>query len=179
MPKRLPLPSRTALALAVAATVFLGCGDLAAAGDPGKLGTPLPKLALHTLDGKPFSLADHKGQVVVVDFWATWCGPCHIQARILEPIFRDYQGKGVKFFSVDLGEPPDRVKKFLAKKPLPYPTLLDPQDSAAERLQVYALPTVMILDKSGKIVFLQNSLVDGPTLRHALQTAGAPAVATR
>ncbi len=109
---------------------------------------------------------------MLVDFWATWCTPCHLQTRILEPIHRDYTAKGVKFFSVDLGESPEAVKKFLAKHPLPYPTLLDPQDSAAERLEVYALPTVMVLDKKGKIAFLQNSLVDGPTLRRVLQKAG-------
>ena len=166
--------SRTAaLALALATTLFFGCGGGASAGSPGKVGSAVPKLAFRTLDGKPFSFDDHKGQVVLVDFWATWCTPCHLQTRILEPIHRDYTAKGVKFFSVDLGESPEAVKKFLAKHPLPYPTLLDPQDSAAERLEVYALPTVMVLDKKGKIAFLQNSLVDGPTLRRVLQKAGA------
>jgi len=172
MPKTAPLVPRSAVAvMAVATFLFFGCHDGATAGAAGKVGAAAPKLAFRTLDGKPFSLEEHKGDVVLIDFWATWCAPCHIQARILEPIHRDFKSKGVKFFAVDLGESPETVKQFLAKYPLPYPALLDPDDHAAERLEVYALPTLLIVDRKGRIAMLESSIVDGPTVRKALQKA--------
>jgi thiol-disulfide isomerase/thioredoxin len=168
----LSLPSRFALLTCLLATALLfGCNDGAVAGPPVKVGAVVPKLAFRTLDGKPFSLEEHKGDVVLLDFWATWCGPCHIQARILEPIHRDFKDRGVKFFAVDLGESPATVKKFLTKNPLPYATLVDPDDSASDRLDVYALPTLLIIDRQGRIAFLESSVVDGQTVRSVLQKA--------
>jgi thiol-disulfide isomerase/thioredoxin len=168
------LPSRLSLiSWALATALFFGCDDGAVAGSPGRVGGAVPKLGFRTLDGKPFSLEQHKGEVVLIDFWATWCGPCHVQSKILEPIHRDFKDKGVKFFAVDLGESPETVKKFLARNPLPYPALLDPEDSAAERLEVYALPTLLIVDRNGRIAFLESSIVDGPTVRRILQKAAA------
>ncbi len=172
MVPRLSLPSRTSLlTCALTATLLLACNHGASAGSAGRVGASLPKLGLRTLEGKPFSLEQHKGVVVLIDFWATWCGPCHVQSKILEPIHRDFKDKGVKFFAVDLGESPETVKKFLARNPLPYPALLDPEDSAAERLEVYALPTLLIVDRNGRIAFLESSIVDGPTVRKVLQKA--------
>ena len=169
---RSPLRSRSTLvALALATAFIFGCDHGAAAGPAGRIGASVPKLGFRTLDGKPFSLEQHKGEVVLIDFWATWCAPCHVQARILEPIHREYKDKGVKFFAVDLGESPEAVRKFLARNPLPYPALLDPDDNAAERLQVFALPTLLIVDRSGRIAFLESSIVDGPTVRKVLQKA--------
>ncbi len=174
MLKHSPLRSRSTLLVLALATAFIfGCDNGAAAGPGGKLGAAVPELAFRTLDGKPFSLEEHRGDVVLIDFWATWCAPCHIQARILAPIHRDFKGKGVKFFAVDLGESPETVKGFLAKNPLPYPALLDPDDHAAERLEVYALPTLLIVDKKGRIALLESSIVDGPTVRKVLQKATA------
>jgi thiol-disulfide isomerase/thioredoxin len=168
-----PAPRSAVAVLAVATFLFLGCQEGVVAGSAGKIGAAVPELAFRTLDGKPFSLEEHRGDVVLIDFWATWCGPCHVQARILEPIHRDFKGKGVKFFAVDLGESPETVKDFLAKRPLPYPVLLDLEDQAAERLEVYALPTLLIVDREGRIAMLESSIVDGPTVREALQRAVA------
>lgn len=150
--------------------MLFGCKD-AVGGSKGAVGAK-PEFKLKTLDGRKLGPTDFPGQVVVVDFWATWCGPCHIQARILEPIHRDYKGKGVQFLAANVGEDEATVRNFLKDKPFPYPVLLDTESQVSGNLGVYALPTLMVIDKKGKVTLLQAGVMDGPTLRKALKEAG-------
>jgi thiol-disulfide isomerase/thioredoxin len=108
-----------------------------------------------------------------VDFWATWCGPCHLQAKVLEPVHRDFEKRGVQFLAANVGEDERTVKRFLESSPFPYPVLMDSNSAVSNKLGVYALPTLIIIDKKGKISFLNPGLTDGDTLRRALKEAGA------
>jgi thiol-disulfide isomerase/thioredoxin len=126
---------------------------------------------LATLDGRRLGPADFDGQVVLVDFWATWCGPCHIQRQILEPLYRDFQGRGVAFLAVSLGEDPETVAEFVRDNPYSYPVLVDPEDSLTVELEIYALPTVLVIDRRGKVAFFEPGLADGETLRRILHQA--------
>lgn len=164
--RRFPLAAAVFVSL-----LILGCRDAMTAGKPAP-GVPVD-FRLKTVDGRMIGPKDFKGQVVVIDFWATWCGPCHLQAQILEPIYRDYKGRGVQFLAANVGEDLDTVKKFLVKKPFPYPVLLDPNQNVAADLGVVALPTLMVVDKKGKVAYLQSGLADGDTLREIIKKAGA------
>jgi thiol-disulfide isomerase/thioredoxin len=164
-------PRRSTLFAALFSLLLLGCQDGASAGNGGAMGSQ-PEFKLKTLDGRKLGPADFKGQVVVVDFWATWCGPCHIQARILEPIHEDYKGKGVQFLAANVGEDEATVRGFVKDKPFPYPVLLDAESTVSGKLGVVALPTLMVIDKKGKVSFLQAGVVDGPSLRRVLKEAG-------
>jgi thiol-disulfide isomerase/thioredoxin len=167
------------LALFVSVMTF-GCreGDTASGGG-GNMGGggatvgSKPEFRLKSLDGRTIGPRDFAGQVVLVDFWATWCGPCQIQARILEAMVGDYKGKGVQFLAANVGEDEATVKSFLKAKPFRYPVLLDPDDEVSSNLGVYALPTLMIVDKKGKISYIQPGIADAPTLRKVLREAGA------
>jgi thiol-disulfide isomerase/thioredoxin len=128
---------------------------------------------LKTVDGRTLGPKDFAGQVVVIDFWATWCGPCHIQARILEPLYREYKGRGVQFLAANIGEDAATVKGFLREKPIPYPVLLDPEDTVSGKLGIQGLPTLMVVDKKGKVSYFRTGLADGETLRKAIKQAGA------
>src|SRR5947199_1243825 len=169
---RSPLSRRSSILLFATALALLlfGCKEGSTAG--ATVGSK-PEFRLKSLDGRTLGPRDFAGQVVLVDFWATWCGPCQIQARILEALHGDYKGKGVQFLAANVGEDEATVKGFLKKQPFPYPVLLDPEDTVSSDLGVYALPTVMVVDKKGKIAYLQPGVADAPTLRQILKEAGA------
>jgi thiol-disulfide isomerase/thioredoxin len=172
MRSHLRFSARSVLTVAFAASLLLfGCREGATGGVP----VPGAKLAfeLQTLEGRPMGLPKaFPGQVVIVDFWATWCGPCHVQQRILEDVFKDYRGKGVQFLAADVGEEAETVRQFLKAKPFSYPVLVDPHDVAGQ-LGISALPTLMVIDKKGKLSFFEAGLTDGDTIRRVLHQAGA------
>ncbi|HWM91450.1 MAG TPA: TlpA disulfide reductase family protein [Thermoanaerobaculia bacterium] len=152
----------------VLSLLLLACGEgVTAASKPEKA-----DFRLKAVDGRTIGPKDFAGQVVVVDFWATWCVPCHVQTRILEPIHRDYKSKGVQFLAANVGEDEPTVRSFLKSKPIPYPVLLDPEDKVSSQLGVVALPTLMIIDKKGKVTFFHTGVADGATVRKVLKDAG-------
>jgi cytochrome c biogenesis protein CcmG, thiol:disulfide interchange protein DsbE len=156
----------TAMALSL---LLLSCRDGVTAGQPSEAGLDF---RLKTVDGRTLGPKDFPGQVVVVDFWATWCLPCHVQARILEPLHRDFKGKGVQFLAANVGEEESTVRSFLKDKPFPYPVLLDPEDKVSAKLGVVALPTLIVIDKQGKVALFHPGLADAATLRKIFKQAG-------
>ena len=167
-----PRGQRLTLVAALAGSLLLlSCGDGSSASSmPAVKNT---NFRLQTVDGRTLGPKDFGGQVVVVDFWATWCLPCRLQAEILEPVYRDYKGRGVQFLAANVGEETDTVKQFLKGKPFPYPVLLDPKQAVATDLGVLALPTLLVIDKKGKISYFQSGIADGDTLRQLIKQAGA------
>ena len=132
---------------------------------------------LRALDGSAFPLSQLKGKIVVLNFWATWCGPC----RELEPMFdqvaEKFSGKpDVVFFAVNTDEDENRVPPFLEREKLKSQVLF--ADGFDDFLQVASLPTVLILDRTGKILYRGNgfdpdSFVN--ELTHAIEQALRPA----
>ena len=155
---------------ALALSLLLTGSALGSAADKGSIGTKAD-FRMKTLDGKMLGPKDFPGQVVVIDFWATWCGPCQVQARILEPVYRDHKGRGVQFLAANVGEDLETVKKFVKGKPFPYPVLLDPDDKISSNLGVLALPTLIVIDKKGKVSTVHSGLADGDTIREAIKKA--------
>jgi cytochrome c biogenesis protein CcmG, thiol:disulfide interchange protein DsbE len=169
MMTRLFRSRRSVLTFAVVSLLLLSCREGATAGKAGS--GAKADFRLKTLEGKSLGPKDFPGQVVVIDFWATWCVPCHVQARILEPVHRDLKGKGVQFLAANVGEEPETVRKFVKEKPFPYPVLLDPEDKVSTSLGVLALPTLIVVDKKGKISYLHTGLADADTIRKAIKAA--------
>jgi thiol-disulfide isomerase/thioredoxin len=170
--------SRSALfALAAMACLLVtscknGAPDKPSAG-AGKLAQVDTGFQLPSIDGRRLGPKSFPGQVVVVDFWATWCMPCRLQAQILEPIYQQYKGRGVQFLAADSGEEAAEVKKFLKEKPFPYPVLLDSDQAVSTKLGLSALPTLMVIDKQGKVAYFESGVADADSLHEILRKAGA------
>jgi cytochrome c biogenesis protein CcmG/thiol:disulfide interchange protein DsbE len=156
-------------ALPAVALLFGACGGESAPVDPQAA------FELPSLDGRRLGPPSFEGQVVVVDFWATWCGPCHLQAAVLERLHAEYAGKGMTFLAVNVGEEEALVREFVAEKPFPYPVLLDEKETVSTRLGVAALPSLMIVDRSGKVSYFRPGVVREKQLRELLEGAGAVA----
>jgi thiol-disulfide isomerase/thioredoxin len=131
---------------------------------------------LDSLGGERVSSKDLTGRVVVVDFWATWCGPCKLQQKILRALAERYGEQPVSFVAIDVGEPEEIVRSFVEAEPFSYPVLLDPTDTLSGPYGIYALPTVMVLDREQGITFLNVGVSSGTqvsgAIDHALAIAG-------
>ncbi|NLV42403.1 MAG: TlpA family protein disulfide reductase [Candidatus Hydrogenedentes bacterium] len=124
---------------------------------PGPLaGQEAPPFTLPTLDGTSVSLDDHLGKdVILLDFWATWCPPCRDLIPDIAEIAAEYGPKGVTVYAVNLGEPPQRVKNFLESEGLSLPMLLDTKKTAGALYQVSGIPRVLIIGKDGVVRYDQ------------------------
>jgi thiol-disulfide isomerase/thioredoxin len=133
---------------------------------------PAPDFHLDSLQGDSYRLGDFAGRVVLLEFWATWCGPCRLQAEILDGLYEEMADSGVEFLAIDLGETHDTVEAFVKQNPFTYPVLLDPKETLGVSLQIYALPTVVVVDGEGQIRFVQPGITDAETLRRIFHDLG-------
>jgi thiol-disulfide isomerase/thioredoxin len=122
------------------------------------LNNPAPAFALYDLGGKQVSLADLKGKTVIVDFWATWCGPCIASFPGMQKVATKYKNNpDVVFLFVDTWESVEDKKKnaaeFIANKKLDLHVLLDDQNKVVEQFKVEGVPTKFVIDKNGVIRF--------------------------
>ncbi len=116
------------------------------------VGKPAPTFSLNLVDGGKMNLADHKGKdIVVLDFWATWCPPCRMVMPKVVQLMDKYKSKGVVFYAVDLSESADKVKAYQQATGLKFTCALDSDAGVASDYAVDGIPMDVIIGKDGVI----------------------------
>jgi len=132
-----------------------GGGSADDAAGPGEanalLGKPAPEFQLKDLKGQEVKLSDLKGKVVMLDFWATWCGPCRASMPHLDAIYKEFQDQGLVAYAVNLREKETVIKPFVDKTSLLMPVLLDTDGKVAKKFGVSGIPQTVVIDKEGNV----------------------------
>jgi thiol-disulfide isomerase/thioredoxin len=130
------------------------------AGGQVTIGSTMPAFSATYLDGKPFDLAGERGNVVFLNLWATWCGPCRFEIPELELLHQKQAAAGLRVIGVSLDEGnPGAVKEFVEKHKMTYPIVLDPTGRSATILEASVIPTSVVIDRMGKVVWRKYGVV--------------------
>jgi peroxiredoxin len=131
-----------------------------------EVGAQAPDFTVETLDGETVTLAGLRGQTVVLNFWATWCGPCRVEMPDLQA-FADRAGETVRLIAINQGEAPETVRQWAAELGLTFPIGLDPAGEAARPYHLRGLPSTYIIAPDGTI----TRIFYGPADQAALAVA--------
>jgi thiol-disulfide isomerase/thioredoxin len=147
---------------------------------PGLIGNPAPDFSAAMLNGEPFRLKDQIGQVVLLDFWATWCGPCLAELPMLLRIADEYKDQGVVLYTINGGEEPATIHSFLKKNGAEMNVVLDSTGEISDKYNVNGIPQLVLIDRSGNVKQIHvgyNPRMNGELRRELdqLVTAAKPA----
>ena len=118
------------------------------------IGAMMPEYSATMLDGSKFDVASMRGKVVLLNLWATWCGPCRTEIPELQMMRQKYAARGFEIVGVSVDESgPEAVKTFVDEQKVTYPIALDPDSKLASIFQTSVLPTSVLLDRNGRIVW--------------------------
>jgi len=124
---------------------------------PPRVGEPAPAYAAATLEGDTVSLEDLRGEVVLLNLWATWCTPCRLETPYLQSIFEQNKDEGFRIvgISMDTGDAADQIQMFVDEFEVTYTILHDPQMRGMELYQVLGLPATFLIDREGTIRWMR------------------------
>ena len=114
-------------------------------------GGPPPALALKDLDGRLHQLSDYRGKVILINYWATWCGPCRDEMPSIQGLKQKLEGKPFVVLAVNLDEPESRIRIFLSQMKLDFTVLLDPERKTAKAWEARILPASFVIGPDGRV----------------------------
>lgn len=155
-----------ALVLVGAGLLIVGVVSLLLLSKPGAAGSsesyasvvpvavnfPAPDLQLADIDGNETGITDYRGQVLLVNNWATWCPPCRAEMPTLEAYFQDHRKEGFTLIGIEAGDARDEVAEFVAQYDLSFPVWLDPQSDSLRGFYNASLPNSYVIDRQGTVV---------------------------
>ena len=123
--------------------------------------TVAPDFTLKSKDGKNIRLSDLRGQVVLLNFWASWCGPCRQEMPVLDEIHNKYKSLGFSVLGINLDAKSKKAIKYLKNTPVTFPVLYDPKGDVSSQYGVQAMPSTVIIDRDGNVRHLHEGYKTG------------------
>ena len=122
---------------------------------------PAPQFTLPSKAGGDVSLAQYKGQVVMLNFWASWCGPCRQEMPLLEDIYKKYNKLGFTLIGVNVEPDSNAANNWLKQTPVTFPVLYDRESKVSQAFAVSGMPTTVIIDRKGNVRYRHVSYKPG------------------
>jgi peroxiredoxin len=124
-------------------------------------GSAAPGFQLPAAAGNPVGMDDLKGQVVLINFWASWCGPCRQEMPLLEQMYRKYKAAGFTLLGVNVEPKSVDALGFLKSTPVSFPILFDTQSKVSTLYEVSGMPSTVIVDRKGKVRYIHHGYKPG------------------
>lgn len=148
-------------------SLFMGSVFLTNAANALALGQQAPDFTLKSMAGKNLNLAEQRGNIIVINFWASWCGPCRKEMPVLQKFYNKYQDLGVSVWGVNVEQENQAGRDFLADLDLKFPILFDDTNTISEKYQVEAMPTTVIIDRDGLVRYAFKGYKPGYEKKYA------------
>ncbi|HEY0682436.1 MAG TPA: TlpA disulfide reductase family protein [Steroidobacter sp.] len=134
----------------------------------GLVGQPAPDFALRSWEGENMRLSEHSGEVVLINFWATWCGPCRQEMPLLDEIYGKYRRAGLVLFSVNIDEQNnlDAAREMATTLRVSYPVLFDARKDVSRAYQASTMPLTVLIDREGVVRYVSEGYKLGYEARY-------------
>jgi peroxiredoxin len=130
--------------------LFLSLGFMSAGQAEGK-NKLAENFTLKSKSGKNIKLSEYRGQVVLINFWASWCGPCRAEMPVLEKLYKKYKSLGFVVLGINVDDKKSKADALLKKIPVSFPILYDTEKKVTELYNVSAMPSSYFVDRDGKV----------------------------
>lgn len=125
------------------------------------VGKKAPDFTLPGANGKNIKLSEFRGKAVLINFWATWCGPCRQEMPLLNKIHKDFSGKGFSMLGINIDNKPKNAIKMMKKLGVNFPVVFDKDKTVSESMGVEAMPFTLLVDQSGVVRYVHKGYVPG------------------
>ncbi len=141
--------------VAMSAALAVGTATSAMAEDSA------PDFTLKSRDGSNMRLSELRGQVVMINFWASWCGPCRQEMPLLDELYQQYEPLGFTLLGVNVEQDVADAERLLKDAPVSFPVLYDPDNSVTKAYDVVAMPSTILVDRDGNMRYVHHGYKPG------------------
>ena len=127
----------------------------------GLAGQPAPDFALKSASGENLRLSEYRGDVVMINFWATWCGPCRQEMPLLDELYSRYQRVGFNLLGVNIDDDSNRAMDMVRELGVSFPVLFDASKEVSKLYQVNAMPVTVLVDREGRVRHVHHGYKPG------------------